>query len=34
MGLYQLSIPDIQPNLMLSKSSSADNHLILSKIKD
>ena len=31
---YQLSIPDIQPNIMLSKPSSADNHFMLSKIKN
>ena len=32
--LYQLLILDIQPNIMLSKPSSADNHLVLSKIED
>ena len=31
---YQLSVLDIQPNIMLSKPSSADNHLVLSKIED
>ena len=32
--LYQLSIPDIQPNIVLSKPSSADNHFMLSKIEN
>ena len=32
--LYQLLILDIQPNIMLSKPSSANNHFILSKIEN
>ena len=32
--LYQLSIPDVQPNIMLSKPLSADNHFMLSKIEN
>ena len=34
IGPYQLLIPDIQPNIMLSKPSSADNHFMLSKIEN
>ena len=31
---YQLLIPDVQPNIVLSKPSSADNHFMLSKIEN
>ena len=34
IGPYQLLIPDIQPNIMLSKPSSTDNHFMLSKIEN
>ena len=34
IGPYQLLIPDIQPNIMLSKPSSANNCFVLSKIED
>ena len=31
---YQPSIPDVQPDIVLSKPSSADNRFVLSKIED
>ena len=34
MGPYQPSIPDIQPNIVLSKPPSADNHFMLSKVEN
>ena len=34
MGSYQLLIPDIQPNIVLSEPLSADNHFVLSKVED
>ena len=34
IGPYQLLIPDIQPNIVLSKPLSADNHFMLSKIEN
>ena len=34
IGPYQPLIPDVQPNIMLSKPLSTDNHFMLSKIEN